>query len=343
MSSDSYRRQIQQHQQAITNFQRNKGQEAEKIARLQQKINNASQSAARASTLSSVNSYLRDIQRHQTDLARAQKNVADIESKIAREQNKLTEAQKNLVREEQRELERNAREYEQRMKKITSTLGTHDVLHKKTQRAIQELSQLPEEIVVLFMAANPLDQGQLRLDEEARAISEMIRKAKHRDAVKLISCWAVRPLDLLQAINEHRPSVIHFSGHGSPRDEIVFQDDNGNAKLVSKEAIAQTFAATSSEIQLVFFNTCYSQHQAEAVVEHVNAAIGMTTAVGDEAARIFAAQFYSAIGFGLSIKAAFEQAKAALMLEGIPEQDTPELFTAQDTDANQLILVKPLH
>lgn len=56
---------------------------------------------------------------------------------------------------------------------------------------------------------------------------------------------------------------------------------------------------------------------------------------------MFAAQFYSAIGFGLSVKRAFEQARAALMLEGIAEEDTPELFTADGIDSDQLILVKP--
>lgn len=76
---------------------------------------------------------------------------------------------------------------------------------------------------MLFLAANPLDQEQLRLDEEVRAIGEMIRKSEHRDAVRLESRWAVRPLDVLQAINECRPRVVHFSGHGSGQDEIVFR------------------------------------------------------------------------------------------------------------------------
>ena len=54
--------------------------------------------------------------------------------------------------------------------------------------------------------------------------------------------------------------------------------------------------------------------------DHVDVAIGMNTSIGDEAALVFASQFYSSIGFGKSIKTAFDQAKAALMLEGIPEK-----------------------
>lgn len=60
-------------------------------------------------------------------------------------------------------------------------------------------------------------------------------------------------------------------------------------------------------------------HQAESVVGSVDVTIGMNTSIGDKAAVIFASQFYSAISFGLSVQKAFQQVKAALMLEDIPE------------------------
>ena len=169
----------------------------------------------------------------------------------------------------------------------------------------------------------------------------MIRKSEHRDAVQLESRWAVRPLDVLQAINECQPRIVHFSGHGSEQDEIVFQDNAGQAKFVSKEAIVQTMAAASAYIQLVFFNTCYSQGQAEDVVQHVPTAIGMNTSIGDDAARVFSAQFYSAIGFGLSIGRAFQQAKAySPRWKGYREHSTPELFVATGLNAYDLVLVQ---
>lgn len=55
----------------------------------------------------------------------------------------------------------------------------------------------------------------------------------------------------------------------------------------------------------------------------------------------FAAQFYSAIGFGVSLKKAFEQAKVALMLEGIQEENTPELIIQEGLDADEIIIVRP--
>ncbi len=345
---NTYRRNVQRKTEEISRLQKDKASQKKKLADLTGKINRASQAISRTKSASTVQSKLREIERYQKEAAGIEKKVVDLETKIARKQKELGDERKKVDREEekelkkrQRETEKQARNHERLMSDITGTLVKHEMLHSETQSTLEMLMQLPEKIVVLFMAANPIDQQQLRLDEEARAISEMIRKSQHRDAVKLESCWAVQPLDVLQAINEFKPAIVHFSGHGSDRDEIVFQDDSGRAKLVTKEAIVQTMMAGSDSIRLVFINTCYSRGQAESVVKYVEVAIGMNTAIGDDAARIFAAYFYSAIGFGLSVQKAFEQAKAALMLEGIKEEDTPELFTQEGLDPEEIIIVKP--
>lgn len=345
---DNYRHSVQRKQVEISRLQLDKAREQKKLADLAGKVQRASEAIRRTKISSTIQSKLKEIERYQRNSANVEKKIADLEAKIARKQKELIEDQKKVAREEEneatkrnREAEKQARDQRKRMTEINSTLSKHDQLHIETRTALERLQQLPEKIVVLFLSANPLDQQQLRLDEEARAITEMIRKAKHRDSVKLESCWAVRPMDILQALNEYAPAVVHFSGHGSEQDEIVFQDDRGRTKLVSKEAIVQTMMASSEGIRLVFFNTCYSHNQAEAVVEHVEVAIGMKTSIGDEAARVFASQFYSAIGFGLSVKKAFEQAKALLMLEGIQEEDTPELFVHEGLNPEDLVIVRP--
>ncbi|TVT27430.1 hypothetical protein FO441_10360 [Salinicoccus cyprini] len=97
----------------------------------------------------------------------------------------------------------------------------------------------------------------------------------------------------------------------------------------------------SESIKLVIFNNCFSNGQAEMVTEHVGFAIGMNEAIQDEAAKEFAAQFYSALGFGHSVQKAFEQGKLALSLEGIEGDEIPELYSREGLDPNEHILVKP--
>ena len=348
MNADSYRRDVQRHQQEIARLQQEKAREVAKAAEETKRGSAAAEAARRAASTATAQYKLRDAQRHEANAVRHQQKVADLEARIAREQGKLNDAHRRLgdaeKQQEQRrtqEQQRAARDNQRAITSIRTQLAQHTTLHHIAISTLKKLQRPLESTTVLFLAANPVDQTPLRLDEEVRAISEMIRKAEHRDAVRLETRWAVRPLDVLQAINECRPRIVHFSGHGSDQDEIVFQDNSGNAKLVSKDAIVQTLAAASDDIQLVFFNACYSRGQAEAVVSYIPTAIGMNAAIGDEAARVFAAQFYSAIGFGHSIGRAFHQARAALMLEGIPEEDTPELFVAPGLNGDTLTLVIP--
>ncbi len=192
---------------------------------------------------------------------------------------------------------------------------------------------------ILFLSANPAGTHQLQLDEEIRQIEMKIQQADFRDTLKLFSKWAVRPDDLLLALNRHCPHVVHFSGHGSPNEEIVLLNPSGQPQPVSKEALQALFRALRDNIRLVFLNTCYSKPQAQAIVEVVDCAVGMKRVIGDEAAITFAAAFYRAIGFKKSIQDAFEQGKVALLLKGIPEEDTPELLVGEGVDASRILLV----
>jgi len=343
-----YIQRVRQHSDKIASLTKEKSSLFSKSASLQKAINAAADAASRTRSDSTRRSKVSEFERKSKDLASVNTKIAQVETKIAAEQKKLNGARESLTKEEQKlskkqrqDAERLARQTSHDLSNISSKLLEHDVLHEATMTEIERIKALPENITVLFLAANPLDQQQLRLDEEVRSVTDTIRKSKHRDAVKLESRWAIRPPDVLQALNELRPAIVHFSGHGSDQDEIVFQDDQGQAKFVSKEAIVQMMLACSGTIRLVFFNTCYSRNQAESVVQHVEAAIGMNTSIGDDAARVFASQFYSAIGFGLSLKQAFEQAKALLMMEGIDEEDTPELFVADGLTPDQITLVRP--
>ena len=80
---------------------------------------------------------------------------------------------------------------------------------------VEYLKAVPNHITVLFLAANPTNTPQLRLDEEARAIQNKIRLSDYRESVKFESRWATRSSDILQAINETNPTIVHFSGHGT--------------------------------------------------------------------------------------------------------------------------------
>ena len=194
---------------------------------------------------------------------------------------------------------------------------------------------------VLFLAANPSSTSKLALDEEIRAIEAKLRSAEHRDAFALVSRWATRPDDLLQALNELRPTIVHFSGHGGAGGELMLHGASGTPHLVQPEAVANLFRALRGDIRLVVFNACHSLAQAEAAAQEIECVIGMNAEIGDEAARVFAASFYRALGFGRSVQAAFDQGCIALQLADIAEHQTPRLITRPGVSAAALFLLAP--
>jgi CHAT domain-containing protein len=198
-----------------------------------------------------------------------------------------------------------------------------------------------QRIKILFVSANPAGTPLLMLDEEAREIEAKIRAAEYRDSLELITKLAVRPDDLLQALNQHKPHVVHFSGHGSPTEEIILLDKLGKPKPVSKEALVSLFRALKDNIRVVLLNACFARPQAEAITGEIDCAIGMARAISDDAAITFAASFYRAIAFGRSVQSAFDQGIAALLLDGSSEGPTPILMGRKGIAADEVILINP--
>jgi len=196
-----------------------------------------------------------------------------------------------------------------------------------------------EKIRILFVSANPVGTDPLNLDEELREIGYKIRGAEHRDAFELITMPAARPDDLLQGLNQHKPHVVHFSGHGSSSAEIILLDRDGRPKPVSKAALVSLFRALKDNVRIVILNACFSRPQAEAITQEIDCAVGMSQAIGDQAAIVFAASFYRAIGFGRSASEAFEQGRTALLLEGVPEENTPVLMTRSHVSPDTIHLI----
>jgi hypothetical protein len=187
--------------------------------------------------------------------------------------------------------------------------------------------------IVLF-TANPEGTPLLALDAEAREIEQKIRLAGGgTTAVKLMTRWAAHPSDLLPALNAERPQVVQFSCHGTEAEEIILQDASGKQKPVSKEALVALCRAVKDSVSLVVLNACYSQPQAAAIVEEIDCAIGMKGKIRGDAVVTFTAALYGALGSGLSVQQAFDQGRAEILLEGLPNADVPELITRDGKNA----------
>jgi len=197
-------------------------------------------------------------------------------------------------------------------------------------------------ITILFLAANPAGTGQLALGEEVREIDDRLQRARERDQFRLDQAFAVRRREIIERIQRHEPTVVHFSGHGSERGELIFETEGGKPAPASTEALGDIFRilAPRSGIRCVVLNACYSEAQARAISQHVDCVVGMGRAISDSAALEFASQLYSSLAYGSSIKDAFELACVSLDLARIPESDTPRLLSRPGVDAGSLFLAE---
>ncbi len=99
----------------------------------------------------------------------------------------------------------------------------------------------------------------------------------------------------------------------------------GVVHFVQADALAELFRLFSSHVQCVLLNACYSEIQANAIVENINFVIGMDRSISDRAAIQFAIGFYDALGAGKSVETAYSFGCNSIHLIGIEESLTPKL------------------
>jgi hypothetical protein len=183
---------------------------------------------------------------------------------------------------------------------------------------------------ILFLAANPKNSTPLRLGKEVQEISDALQRSKKRDNFQLEQEWAVTHTDMRRAILDYNPQIVHFSGHGAGEDGLALEDETGQIKLISVQALTALFELFMDQVECVVLNACYSEVQAKAIARHIPYVIGMNKAVRDNAAREFAVGFYDALGAGKSIEFAYKLGCVSISMAGIPEELTPVLKKKSD-------------
>jgi len=181
---------------------------------------------------------------------------------------------------------------------------------------------LQRKIRILFLSANPDDATQLKVAEECNLIDSRIQGSKFRDQFHLEQRHAVSLAELQSHLLRFKPNIVHFSGHGSMKGPLIFENSNGKAEVVSPKALSSLFRIINDDtsdkdddrVCCVVLSACYSLQQAEAISKHVDFVIGISDAIKDTSATNFAASFYQALCYGKSIQTSYELGRNQLEL-----------------------------
>ncbi|MEM9274345.1 MAG: NACHT domain-containing protein [Cyanobacteria bacterium P01_F01_bin.143] len=147
---------------------------------------------------------------------------------------------------------------------------------------------------ILILAANP--RGDLRnIDREIRDLKKAIARNKNSDEFEIETEVAVLSEDLQGLIYDNQPYIVHFCGHGTGEDGLVFVNEDGKEELVSNDALAELFRILGKDIECVLLNACHTETQVDLIVEHIPFAIGTSKEILDKAAYWFSIGFYKAL------------------------------------------------
>jgi CHAT domain len=205
-----------------------------------------------------------------------------------------------------------------------------------TRQALRKKKRLN----VLYLTANPDQAHSLRVDAEVRQVQDAVRGSPYRDNISLEYRPAADLGSLIEGLNDHRPRIVHFSGHGD-YDGIAVDSAKvarRPVQTVSFELLAKALSATDAPPDIIVLNACKSAGARKAFLPPAKVVIVMRDSISDLAATAFAAKFYAAIAAGQSVKSAFAQGKVAVEIASINEADTPDLFFASGVDPAKIIL-----
>lgn len=144
-----------------------------------------------------------------------------------------------------------------------------------------------------------------RLDEKIGDIEEGILLPRNRDKFDLKCLSALRYKDLRKTLLDYRPHIVHFIGHGDS-DGIKIEVESGKVEHVSTESLDELFKLCADFVQCVILSSCYTNVQADVIVEHIDFVIGIRDKIPDAAVKAFSIAFYDNLLAGLPMEKAFQ-------------------------------------
>lgn len=213
-------------------------------------------------------------------------------------------------------------------------------MYSNERRLLTKANRMRRQIKILFLAANPHDRTRLELNREFGRIRDALLRSRYRNAFRLLEPELnARVRNFTTALLINRPDIIHFCGHGSENQGIVFEREDGYSRPAGSRELTTLFKELHQDARLVFLNACHTSDQAETLARMFDYTIGTKGRIEDRAAGDFAGWFYNSLADGATVSGAFHAA-CAEMAERIGE--TAELSKKPEADDSRPFILQVL-
>lgn len=197
-------------------------------------------------------------------------------------------------------------------------------------------------VKILFVVSQPKDWGEVDYASTYSAIKQMEVNGvvKLRELIDVYEESAdykpkVTRVEFPFHVNDFKPNIIHFIGHGESTKgkggQIVMVKAGGEADPVSDETFAR-WLMNKRDLKLVFLQACESAlpdpyHSTSGMAlqlaaMNIPAVVAMQYKVKNEIANAFACSFYKALENGLSVDLAVKAGRDAI---GVNWSDEPQI------------------
>jgi hypothetical protein len=223
---------------------------------------------------------------------------------------------------------------------LALNLETPIVRYLALPRRILSLGIKPP-LRILVVISSPKGLSQLDTHDEWLRLSKALEPLQQTGQVVRERLKAPRLDALQQRLQGSDLHILHFIGHGgldagAQDGMLVFEDDYQNQRTVTGEQLGVVLRNHPS-LRLVVLNACDGARSSQddpfagvaqsLVQQGLPAVIAMQFEISDEAARVFASGFYSALASGYPVDAALVQARTAIHGNQLgAEWGTPVLF-----------------
>ncbi|MCO6491840.1 MAG: CHAT domain-containing protein [Phaeodactylibacter sp.] len=167
---------------------------------------------------------------------------------------------------------------------------------------------------ILLAFANEREEGQRYLRNlplEMDRLRSALEKAEDRGLCELVILPNTTLDNLIDTFQRekyrNRIAIFHYGGHAGSY-ELLLEQADGKTQLAHGQGLVP-FLAGQKSLQLVFLNGCHSARQAEDLINNgVPAVVGTVGAVDDRIASELASAFYKAMGEGMPLEQAWQEA-----------------------------------
>jgi hypothetical protein len=160
------------------------------------------------------------------------------------------------------------------------------------------LDVLPDKIgtesVAVWFVAHPLGEKKLSFHEELGRVKS--RMSALGGIARIEPAINATVESLKDRSKRYKPRLIHFIGHGTANDVLVFHEENGPGKVeVSANKFRRNIEVIkryATDLEVILLNACFSSDFAQEVSRENIYVIGTKDSLKNEVAITFAADFY---------------------------------------------------